>query len=73
MKIFRDGLEDYEYLRSCESLGGPAMSIARALFPMHPEAGAGPANETGSLYAATTWNPSTWSDDPTVLAATFAD
>ena len=73
VKILRDGLEDYEYLQSCERLGGPAMSIARALFPMHPEAGAGPANETGSLYSATTWNPSTLSDDPTVLAAELAD
>ena len=73
VKIFRDGLEDYEYLRSCEWVGGPAMSIARALFPMHFEAGAGPANETGSLYSASTWNPSTRSDDPTVLASALAD
>jgi hypothetical protein len=40
---------------------------------MTPEAGAGPANETGSLYSATTWNPNTLSDDPTVLAAALAD
>jgi hypothetical protein len=73
LKILRDGLEDYEYLRSCEWVGGPAMGLARALFPMTHEDGAGPANETGSLYSATSWSPNTWSDDPTVLAAALAD
>jgi len=34
--------------------------------------GAGPANETGSMYSATTWNPTTQTDDPTTLAAALS-
>src|SRR5262249_30281938 len=74
LKLLPDGLEDYEYLKLCEAVGGgaTAMAIARAMFPMSSVPGAGPANETGSMYSATTWNPVTRSDDPTKLAATLA-
>ncbi len=74
LKALRDGLEDYEYLRMCEAAttGTTAMNIARALFPMRSEAGAGPVNETGSMYSATNWNPTTRSDDPSRLAAALA-
>ena len=74
LKALRDGLEDYEYLRLCEAAGGAAtaMSVARALFPMTSKPGAGPASETGSMYSATTWNPTTRSDDPSKLAAALA-
>jgi hypothetical protein len=74
LKALRDGLEDYEYLKMCEAIGGgtTAMNVARALFPMQSVPGAGPANETGSMYSATTWNPTTRTDDPTVLAAALA-
>ena len=55
----------------CEAAGGSttAMTVARTLFPMSSVPGAGPANETGSMYSATTWNPAPRSDDPTKLAA----
>ncbi|HZW91286.1 MAG TPA: hypothetical protein VFF12_19560, partial [Myxococcaceae bacterium] len=49
-----------------------AMNVARALFPMTSVPGAGPANETGSMYSATTWNPTTRTDDPRTLAAALA-
>ena len=74
LKALRDGLEDYEYLKLCEAAGGSttATNVARTLFPMSSVPGAGPANETGSMYSATTWNPATRSDDPTRLAAALA-
>jgi hypothetical protein len=74
LKAVRDGLEDYEYLRMCEAAGGSttAMNVARALFPMTSTPGAGPANETGSMYSATTWNPVTRTDNPSTLAAALA-
>ena len=74
LKVLRDGLEDWEYLKMCEAIGGSttATNIARALFPMQSVPGAGPANETGSMYSATTWNPATRTDDPKVLAAALA-
>jgi len=73
LKALRDGLEDYEYLKLCEAAGGStAMNIARTLFPMSSVPGAGPANETGSMYSATTWNPATRTDDPRTLAAALA-
>jgi hypothetical protein len=74
LKFFRDGLEDYEYLKLCEGAQGTGMatSLARSLFPMVPTPGAGPANETGSMYSATNWNPSTGSADPAKLAASLA-
>jgi len=73
LKSLRDGLEDYEYLKLCEAVSAStAMNIARTLFPMTSVAGAGAANETGSMYSATTWNPVTRSDDPTTLAAALA-
>jgi hypothetical protein len=74
LKFLRDGLEDYEYLKLCEAAGGSttAMNVARALFPMSSVPGAGPANETGSMYSATTWNPATRTDDPSKLAAALA-
>ena len=74
LKALRDGLEDYEYLKMCEAIGGSttATNAARALFPMQSVPGAGPANETGSMYSATTWNPATRTDDPRVLAAALA-
>ena len=74
LKALRDGLEDYEYLKVCEAAvgGASAMNIARALFPMSSVPGAGPANETGSIYSATTWVPAIRSDDPTKLAAALA-
>ena len=73
LKALRDGLEDYEYLKLCEAAAGAtAMNLARTLFPMRSVPGAGPANETGSMYSATTWNPATRTDDPRTLATALA-
>ena len=73
LKFLRDGLEDYEYLKACAAQDpARAMAIARGLFPMRSVPGAGPSNETGSMYSATTWNPTTRSDNPVKLATALA-
>lgn len=74
LKFLRDGLEDFEYLKLCEAAGGSAtaMNVARSLFPMSSVPGAGPANETGSMYSATSWNPATRTDNRTKLATALA-
>jgi hypothetical protein len=48
------------------------MNVARSLFPMSSVPGAGPANETGSMYSATSWNPATRTDNRTKLATALA-
>ena len=64
LKMIREGLEDYEYLRLCDAVSpSTAMSIAKAMFPMSGTGANGQA--TGSMYSA--------NDYPNATPGTFAE
>ena len=58
LKMLRDGLEDYEYLKLCQARDpARAMRAARTLFPMNGQSGNG--RESGSMFAAGNYPAST--------------
>lgn len=70
LKMIRDGLEDYEYLRACKTVNPTrATQIARSVFPM---TGTVNGRETGSMFNANNYNGSV-DRDPVKLAQTLED